>query len=44
MTRAFGNREHKALIISKPEIVRQEITMNDDFLILSSDGLFRSYT
>ncbi len=44
VTRAFGNREHKSLIISKPEIVRQELTFNDDFLILSSDGLFRSYT
>lgn len=44
VTRAFGNRELKDIIISKPEISRQIISPADDFLILSSDGLFRSYT
>lgn len=42
MTRAFGNLEHKNMIISEPECVQTNLTPNDDLLILSTDGLCRS--
>lgn len=44
VTRAIGNIEHKSIIIPEPETKSQLLTSNDDFLILSTDGLFRVYS
>jgi len=43
VSRAFGNIEMKDLVISEPEGQTWPLTQNDDLLILSSDGLYRSY-
>lgn len=42
MTRAFGNSEHKRLVISEPECREHQLTPLDDLLILSTDGLYKS--
>ena len=34
----------KDLVISDPECTSQAITREDDFLVLASDGIHRSYT
>lgn len=44
MTRAFGDFEHKDLIIAEPESYTSDIGADDDLLILASDGIYRSYT
>ena len=43
VSRAIGDRNIKKFIISEPEVSHQELTENDDLLILSSDGLFRVF-
>ena len=44
VSRAFGNLEHKHLIISEPEGKSFALSPEDDLLILSTDGLFHSYS
>lgn len=44
VSRAFGNAELKQVIISTPESTNYPLTQEDDLLILSTDGLFRSFT
>lgn len=44
VSRAFGDYEMKDLVISEPEGRTQPITHDDDFIILASDGIHRSYT
>lgn len=44
VSRAFGDFEHKDLIIAEPETYTSELAADDDMLILSSDGIYRSYT
>ena len=44
VSRAFGNIEMKALVISDPEGQTWPLSSNDDLLILASDGLYRSYS
>lgn len=36
--------EHKSVIISEPEFTSHQLSGADDLLILSSDGLYRSYS
>ena len=43
VSRAFGDIEMKDLVISEPEGQTWPLTQHDDLLILSSDGLYRSY-
>jgi serine/threonine protein phosphatase PrpC len=44
VSRAFGNAEHKKLIIATPEIRDHQLNETDDLLVISTDGLFRSFT
>ena len=40
----MGNARLKQLIISKPDVVQHKLSEEDHLLILSSDGLYRTYT
>jgi protein phosphatase 1L len=44
VSRAFGDKDLKELVISEPEGRTMPITQEDDLLILASDGIHRSYT
>ena len=44
VSRAFGNLEWKEFIISEPEAHTYQIKASDDLLILSTDGLYKSFT
>lgn len=44
VSRAFGNLKLKDLIIAEPEGQTWPLTVQDDLLILSSDGLYNSYS
>lgn len=44
VTRAFGNLELKSFIVSDPEGVTIPLQDHNDLLILSTDGLYRSYS
>lgn len=44
ITRAIGNINHKSVIISEPETVQYVLSPIDDLLVLSTDGLFNSFT
>lgn len=40
MTRSFGNKFHFPYVISTPEINSLDLTIDDEFLILATDGLW----
>ena len=44
VSRAFGDYLMKDLVISEPEGKTQQITQDDDFIVLASDGIHRSYS
>jgi serine/threonine protein phosphatase PrpC len=44
VSRAFGNLKLKEFVIAEPEGQTWPLTMQDDLLILSSDGLYNSYS
>jgi serine/threonine protein phosphatase PrpC len=44
VTRAIGDIAYREYISSEPEISQIQITPQDQFLILSTDGLFKSYS
>ena len=44
ISRAFGDRDLKQFIISEPECRTVQLTSNEDYLVLASDGIHRSYT
>ena len=44
VTRAIGNRSLKSLVIAEPETTQHILNACDDLLILSSDGLYKTYT
>lgn len=44
VARAFGDFEMKDLVISDPQCRSMPITKEDDFLVLASDGIFRTYS
>ena len=44
MSRAFGNKEVKDLVISEPEAHTYQIKASDDLLILSSDGIYKNFS
>jgi len=44
VSRAFGNMDLKEVIIAEPECVTFPLSETDDYLILSTDGLYRSFT
>ena len=44
VSRAFGNIEWKKFIISEPEAHTYQIKASDDLLILSTDGIYKSFT
>ena len=44
VTRAFGNNSMKQWIKAEPEVMRHEVGLLDDFLIIASDGLWDTVT
>jgi protein phosphatase 1L len=44
VSRAFGNLKLKEFVIAEPEGQTWPLTVQDDLLILSSDGLYNSYS
>jgi len=44
VSRAFGDSEMKNLIISEPQCHSIKIEKDDDFLVMASDGIFRTYS
>lgn len=44
VTRAIGDIAYRDYISSEPEISQIQITPQDQFLILSTDGLFKSFS
>lgn len=44
MSRSIGDKDYKSYIISEPETVAIDLGSNDQFLILASDGIFRTYS
>ena len=44
ISRAIGNIEHKSVVFPEPETMQHFLTNMDDLLILSTDGLYRSFT
>lgn len=43
VTRAIGNAQYKDFIISEPEVSSVTLSPQDQFLIISTDGLYRIY-
>jgi serine/threonine protein phosphatase PrpC len=44
VTRAIGDIAYKDYISSEPEVVSIQISPQDQFLILSTDGLYKSFS
>ena len=44
VSRAFGNLKLKEFVIAEPEGQTWPLSVQDDLLILSSDGLYNSYS
>ncbi len=40
VSRAFGDRPLKRFVISTPDVREEQLTADDEFLILASDGLW----
>ena len=44
MSRSFGDRELKKFVIAEPETHTYLIKASDDLLILSTDGLYKTFS
>jgi serine/threonine protein phosphatase PrpC len=44
VTRAIGDISYKDFIISEPEISSIQISPQDQYLIISTDGLYRTFS
>jgi serine/threonine protein phosphatase PrpC len=44
VSRAFGNRDLKQFVISEPETHTYQIRASDELLILSTDGLYKTFS
>jgi len=44
VTRAFGNNAMKHWIRAEPDVLRVEVGLRDEFLVIASDGLWDTVT
>lgn len=44
VTRAIGDIDYRGILSSEPEISSIQLTPQDQFLILSTDGIFRTFS